>query len=92
VEARAPWKQAKNAELSRELNETLRSLIRSLAHAAVLLYPFMPEKMTSLWEQLGSGSSLVLLTELQGLEPAGWTVSAGSVLFPRPELRGSTVA
>jgi methionyl-tRNA synthetase len=86
VEARAPWKLAKDPELASELDATLRSLVRSLAVAATLLAPFMPGKMAELWERLGSGRAAVpLLHELSGLDPAGWKVEAGAVLFPRPE-------
>jgi methionyl-tRNA synthetase len=92
VETQAPWKLAKSADLSEELDDTLHALVRSLAFAAVLLYPFMPEKMAALWEQLGSGTPLALLEGLQDLDPTGWAVAKGAVLFPRPELSGGTLS
>ncbi len=86
VEARAPWKLAKDPELAAELDATLASLVRALGTAAVLLSPFMPTKMQELWDQLGSGVPLPELEGLEKLDPTGWQVQPGSVLFPRPEL------
>lgn len=84
VEARAPWKLAKDPESADSLNDTLASLVRSLAVAAVLLHPFMPEKMATLWANLGGGE-MPDLDGLETLDPSGWRVAAGTVLFPRPE-------
>lgn len=86
VERRAPWKLAKDPDSASALDETLASLVRSLAVSAVLLSPFMPTKMEELWASLGSGRGLPFLAELGELAPAGWVVRPGSVLFPRPEL------
>jgi methionyl-tRNA synthetase len=85
VEVRAPWKLAKEPERRQELDDTLSSLVRSLAVVSVLLFPFMPEKMGQLWDQLGSGRELALFDELAVLPVVGWAPSKGSVLFPRPE-------
>ena len=83
---RAPWKLAKDPQKAAELDATLASLVRSLGIAAVLLVPFMPGKMAELWGRLGTGGEMPLLDALPSLDPAGWTVSAGEVLFPRPDL------
>jgi methionyl-tRNA synthetase len=72
-----------------DLDAALRSLIRALAVTAVLLFPFMPEKMSELWSRLGAGeAAMPLLDDVVALEPAGRQVQAGGVLFPRPELSG----
>jgi methionyl-tRNA synthetase len=86
VETRAPWKLAKDAELSGRLDETLTSLVRALAVSAALLFPFMPEKMTELWQSLGSGGALPAIDGLANLDPTGGQVAKASVLFPRPEV------
>lgn len=87
VESRAPWKLAKDESKAADLDDTLASLVRTLAITAVLLYPFMPAKMQDLWDRLGTGIPQVPhLEELISMEPAGWTTRTGDVLFPRPEL------
>jgi methionyl-tRNA synthetase len=82
----APWKLAKDPERAAELDSVLASLVRVLGFSAVLLSPFMPEKMAALWERLGSGGPMPLLDALPALDPVGWSASQGEVLFPRPEL------
>ncbi|MQA91979.1 MAG: methionine--tRNA ligase [Gemmatimonas sp.] len=86
VENRAPWKLAKDLELRADLNATLRSLVLALARIAVLLAPFMPDKMSALWTSIGGEGPLPFLDSLGNLEPAGWKASLGTVLFPRPDL------
>jgi methionyl-tRNA synthetase len=89
VETAAPWKLAREPERAAELDAALRSLIRALAVAAVLLFPFMPGKMSELWRRLGAGEAeMPLLDQVTSLEPAGRQVQSGGVLFPRPELSG----
>ncbi len=82
----APWKLAKDPERATELDGVLASLVRVLAVSAIVLSPFMPGKMATLWERLGGGSAMPLLDALPALDPAGWTAEQGEVLFPRPEL------
>ena len=86
VESRAPWKLAKDPSKQEELDATLRSLVLALGRAAILLMPFMPGKMATLWGELAGDRPLPLLHELPSLDPHGWTVSTGTVLFPRPDL------
>jgi methionyl-tRNA synthetase len=85
VEARAPWKLAKDPALATELDATMAALIRALAVAAVILTPFMPAKMAELWTALGSGRPLPNLAELDGLDATGWSAARPEPLFPRPE-------
>lgn len=85
VEATAPWKLAKDEDRAAELDSTLRALAYALAVSAVMLYPFMPEKMKELWQTLGGPEELENLEGITGIDPAGWSVSQGAVLFPKPE-------
>jgi methionyl-tRNA synthetase len=87
VEARAPWKLAKDPAQSSALDETLHALAHALAAISVMLSPFMPGKAAALWERLrGEGVPLPTLDDAARLDPTGWTVTRGEVLFPRPEL------
>jgi methionyl-tRNA synthetase len=88
VETRAPWKLAKDPERRAELDATLRSLALAIARIGVLLAPFMPEKMQTLWTMVGGEGPLPFIDRLVDLEPAGWKTSTGTVLFPRPDLAG----
>jgi methionyl-tRNA synthetase len=82
----APWKLAKDADRSADLDAVLASLVRAVGVAAVLLSPFMPVKMEELWQRLGSGAAMPRLDELPSLSAGGWQVSGGAGLFPRPEV------
>lgn len=90
VGERAPWKLAKDPEQSAELDSVLGSLARALAVSATLLSPFMPSKAAELWSQLGGPEEFALLGELESLNPAGWTVRKGNILFPRADLVASS--
>lgn len=87
VEAHAPWKLAKDPERAAELDAVLASLVRVLAVAAALLSPFMPSKMSELWDRLGpEPAEMPTLDALHSVDVAGWNARPAEVLFPRPEL------
>jgi methionyl-tRNA synthetase len=86
VEQRAPWKQARDPESASELDVTLAALVRALVTLAVLLHPFMPGRTAEIWRRAGGSGSLPTLSELSGVDPRGWEVREGEVLFPRPDL------
>ncbi|MDB4950500.1 MAG: metG [Gemmatimonadetes bacterium] len=86
VSVAAPWKLAKDPEQAAALDSVLASLVRSLAVAAVLLSPFMPQRMAELWRRLGTGrAEMPLLDGVGAIDPAGWAVEPGEPLFPRYE-------
>ncbi len=87
TQATAPWLMAKDPARRAELEVCLASLIRRLARQAVLLSPFMPNKAQALWSQLGGAGDVAQqrLTAVPMIEPAGWRVTKGEGLFPRPE-------
>src|SRR5690606_22603373 len=64
---RAPWALAKDPARAGELDQVLASLARSLAVSAVMLTPYMPERMAELLRQLGAPEETPLLDELPGL-------------------------
>jgi methionyl-tRNA synthetase len=83
VDARAPWKQAKDAAQSADLDTTLAALTRCVAALTTLLSPFMPSKMTDLAGRLGLDGP-PLLQEVATLDMTGRSVQRGDVLFPKP--------
>ena len=58
-----------------------------LARQAAYLSPFMPEKAEALWRALGGPgkASEVRFADVEKFDCAGWRVSKGEGLFPRPE-------
>lgn len=87
VETQRPWELAKDATRRDTLNTVMHALAATLAAASVMLWPFMPMKMTELRRQLGLP-----------LEPRGFTddtpwpdkldgrfIAKGQPLFPRIE-------
>jgi methionyl-tRNA synthetase len=85
VDRQAPWKLAKDPEKSGELDRTLGSLARQLVRQAVHAAPFMPEKASELWSQLGAPGSVheQSLSAASSIDPTGWNVTKGNPLFPR---------
>ena len=65
-------------------------LARALAVSATLLSPFMPNKAAELWGQLGGPEDRPALQHLASLDPAGWSVRKGEILFPRADLAASS--
>jgi methionyl-tRNA synthetase len=87
VQVAAPFKLAKDPEKADELDQVLASLIRRLARQAVVLSPFLPGKAAELWTALGGPGAVTdqRLSGLAALDPAGWRVTKGAGLFPKPD-------
>ena len=87
VDRQAPWKLAKDPAQAGELDATLGTLIRQLARQCVALQPFMPAKTQTLWEQLGGPGRVAdqRFSAFAALDAAGWRVTKGDPLFPKPE-------
>ena len=82
-----PWVLAKDPAQRPELERVLATLIRQLARQAVYLSSIMPVKAEELWRSLGGpgGAGAMRLADADVLDCAGWRVSKGEGLFPRPE-------
>jgi methionyl-tRNA synthetase len=95
VAERQPWTLAKDPARRAELEETLGTLARQLVTVAVGVAPFMPVKAEELWTQLGAAAAGhpsaggTRFDALATLSPAGWRVTKGAGLFPRPEPRAA---
>jgi len=85
AERMKPWELAKDSANQERLATVLQHLVESLAHAAVLLGPVLPEASSMIAEQL----ALPQLTGLQlpdlhwGLVPEGHQVGSPSPIFPK---------
>ena len=89
VQSSAPWTLAKDPAKRGDLERVLASLVRQLARQCAMLAPFMPNKTEEVWRQLGAPESLGSLRfeRLDALDVAGWRVTKGAPLFPRPDVR-----
>jgi methionyl-tRNA synthetase len=87
IQQSQPWTLAKDPANTAELDVVLAALARSLARQAVALAAFMPGKAEALWTQLGGPGTAVSVpyAGLATLSAAGWRVTKGEGLFPRPE-------
>ena len=85
IEEQKPWTLHKEG-LGHRLDAVLYDLCEGLRWLAILVFPFMPEKATEMWRQLGlSGTPEVLWRdELQwGGLAANTQTDPGAALFPR---------
>jgi len=88
IDERKPWSLHKENRAD-ELNGVLYDLCEGLRWIAVLLHPFMPERLTEMWQQLGSPGRIdedwsISLGRWGGLRALTQT-SPGAPLFPRVE-------
>jgi methionyl-tRNA synthetase len=89
VDERKPWTLHKEGRTG-ELDAVLYDLSEGLRWIAILLHPFMPERMSEMWQQLGSPGEIdedwsSSLRAWGGLLPIVQTALAAP-LFPRVEL------
>ena len=89
VEERKPWTLAKEGR-DAELDALLYDLCEGLRWLAILLHPFMPERMEEMWRRIGAPGAIdadwsQALASWGGL-PSGTRVQTGEALFPRIEL------
>ncbi|HUF76060.1 MAG TPA: methionine--tRNA ligase [Longimicrobiales bacterium] len=89
VEERQPWSHAKaeggDPGASAALDETLATLVRTLAALSALFQPVCPAKMQELAGRLGL-EGVPTLEESRTVALAGRRVSKGPPLFPRMEV------
>jgi methionyl-tRNA synthetase len=87
VQHAEPWKEKDQETLS----NILYTLAESLRLIALFLYPFMPSTAQKIWEQLDIPDGIPksdLATEAEwGKSQPGTTISKGTALFPRIEMK-----
>jgi methionyl-tRNA synthetase len=86
IDERKPWELHK-ASRTEELNALLYDLCEGLRWLAIMLYPFMPERMHEMWQQLGAPGRIdedwsASLRAWGGLAPITQTALAAP-LFPK---------
>ncbi|HUN29451.1 MAG TPA: class I tRNA ligase family protein, partial [Alphaproteobacteria bacterium] len=88
IDDRKPWTLAKEGR-DHELDALLYDLCEGMRWLAILLHPFMPERMTQMWGQLGLREGITddwaRTLRWGALEP-GTQTKVGDILFPRIEL------
>ena len=90
IQRTQPWVLAKDPANAAQLDVVLTTLAASLAHCAAWLAPVMPQKMQTLWEQLGGGGEVRSVRLDQAIDVSGWKVTKGVPLFPKPIASEST--
>lgn len=85
IEKEAPWKLAKENK-TEQLKAMMYNLLQVLAIAAALVYPFMPQTMENMWQQLGFTEKLIgwAAKPSFGMKLAD-KINKGNPLFPRIE-------
>lgn len=89
IDERKPWDLHKGGRAD-ELNAVLYDICEGLRWLAILLHPFMPERMGEMWQQLGAPGRIdedwsASLRAWGGLAPLTQTALAAP-LFPKLEL------
>ncbi|MEE2829369.1 MAG: methionine--tRNA ligase [Myxococcota bacterium] len=94
IQAREPWKMAKEDGREGELADFLYGVLESLRIACVLLSPVLPQKMRTCLDALGGEDAVAALTSglaeasAWGGLPAGAPLERPPPLFPRIEASG----
>ena len=87
IDDRKPWELHK-AGRDAELDAMLYDLCEGLRFVAILTFPFMPEKATEMWRQLGLAATPAVLWQEQlrwGALAANTQTAPADALFPRIE-------
>ena len=87
VQSSQPWALAKDPEKRPQLASALSAIARQLARHAIHLAPFMPTKSQELWALLGGPGNVAdqRFSNVDSLDVAGWRVTKGASLFPKPQ-------
>lgn len=88
IEEKKPWVMAKEEHRRKELAETVASFAEGIAHAALLLLPFLPETAKKILTRLQLSLEGAVKDEKEFEKPLlqpGTAVERGEALFPRLE-------
>ena len=91
LDARAPWKAAKDPDREEEVRTTLYTCCQALRSVALLLAPFIPDAARTILERLGlpdaiEHAKLPESARSWDSPPPGTPTTKGASLFPRVEL------
>ena len=91
LDARAPWKAAKDPDREEEVRTTLYTCCQALRSVALLLAPFIPDAARTILERLGlpdaiEHAKLPESARSWDSPPPGTPTNKGASLFPRVEL------
>ena len=82
VDARKPWALARDPARAGQLDETLATLVRTLAALAAMFEPVMPAQARELASRLGL-EGVPLLADVHAIDLAGRPLTVGQPLFPQ---------
>jgi methionyl-tRNA synthetase len=87
VQSSQPWALAKDPAKKAQLASVLSAIARQLARHAIHLAPFIPNKSQELWALLGAPGNVAdqRFSGVDSLDVAGWRVTKGASLFPKPQ-------
>ncbi|MGL5050576.1 MAG: methionine--tRNA ligase [Fusobacteriaceae bacterium] len=90
IDETAPWILAKSEEEKTKLGGVMNNLIEGLYKVALLIYPYMPNKAQSIWDQLGmdkpvKDAKLVDIKDWNHFE-VGHVLGEATPIFPRLEI------
>jgi methionyl-tRNA synthetase len=91
LDARAPWKAARDPDREEEVRTTLYTCCQALRSVALLLAPFIPDAARTILERIGLPDAIehARLPEDAGswnAPPPGTPTTKGASLFPRVEV------
>jgi methionyl-tRNA synthetase len=91
LDARAPWKAARDPDREEEVRTTLYTCCQALRSVALLLAPFIPDAARTILERVGLPDAIehARLPEDAGswnTPPPGTPTTKGASLFPRVEM------
>ena len=94
VHATEPFKLAKDESRMGDVGAILYHCAEALRIASLLLWPAMPERMSAMWDRLGSpvqvGETPLLVLATWGRLSPGTQIVKGEALFPRADVDAPT--
>jgi len=89
IDETMPWALAKTDEGKPRLAVVLKNLVEALNKIAVLVYPYIPESASKMWEQLGIDGD-IKLAKVEDIKPwdilkVGHKLGEATPIFPRLE-------
>lgn len=88
IDETEPWILGKDKTKTERLATVLYNLLESIRISSTLLYPFMPNDMPKIWQQIGASKEYISYENANrfGVLPLDITVCKGDIIFPRIDI------